>query len=70
MPRLALPQTPRWDEGNIGTTTGRTRHAFRPTPRNKIIQAVVGIREIRDCFQKALWLINVGFHASIVREIV
>jgi hypothetical protein len=69
MPCLALPQPPRRDERDIGTTAGRARNTFRPTPRHPIIQAVIGVLEIWDRVQKALWFVNVGFHTSTIREI-
>src|ERR1019366_5991936 len=35
--------------------TGASDYAIRPAPDGQIVDAVVGIREVQDCFLQALW---------------
>ncbi len=49
----ALPSAPIRVETNLrGSATG-TNHAVRPAPHSDVVDAVVRIREVDDCFLKA-----------------
>jgi len=46
----ALPSAPIRVEANLWRSATRTRHAVGPTSHRKVVNAVVGIREVDDCF--------------------
>ena len=47
-----LPDAAARIEVDLGGATGRADNAFRPAPCHKVFEAVVGIREVQDCFLK------------------
>ena len=54
VPRLALPDAPGWDVGDICTTAGRAGDAIRPATGYEVSNAVVGVIEEDDGFLKSL----------------
>src|SRR5260370_28360837 len=55
----ALPETTLRKKLNTIRATRRARNAFGPASDCQIVNVVIGIREIDDCFLKALWF---GLH--------
>lgn len=49
----ALPDATARVELDLGRAASRADNAIRPAPRHKVFEAVVGIREVHDCFLKA-----------------
>src|SRR5579871_1165080 len=67
MPRLALPDATGSDESYVCRATRRAYDSVRPPTRHKIVQAIVGIREVSYCFQECFGLS--AFHKPILRRI-
>ena len=54
----ALPGAPLGVETDlIRATSGADHSPIRPAPYRQVINAVIGIREVQDCFLKALWFV-------------
>ena len=49
-----LPSAPRGIEANLLRSATGTRNALRPSPYRKVVDAVVRIRKVDNCFLKAL----------------
>ena len=67
MPDAALPAKLILEEPHASAATDRADHAVSPfgTAANEVVQAVLGDREVNDCFLKCL---GFAFHASIVPQ--
>lgn len=65
MATAALPAQLILEEANILAATGRADYAILPfrTTGNKIVQAILSVRETLDCFLKGLGFVG-GFHTS------
>jgi hypothetical protein len=58
---LALPQSAAWQKVDFRGPAAWTGYTTRPSSLCNIIQAVVGIREVQDCFLKGLWFFGHDF---------
>jgi len=60
-----LPDAPRGIERNaLGATSGAD-NALRPAPRDKVVETIIGVREVQDCFLQALWFAHgIALHES------
>jgi hypothetical protein len=67
MAHAALPAELIPEEPNLGTPALRTYDAVRPQARNKVVQTVLRIGEVNDCFLKAFGFVG-GFHTSSLPE--
>jgi hypothetical protein len=55
MASLALPEAPRRQKTDLLGTSDWTHDAIFPAPIRQIVNAVLWIREVNDCFLKGLW---------------
>ena len=61
----ALPDATRSAERDLFGAASRAGDTFGPAPRNEVIEAVVGVREVQDCFLQALGFAHgLGLHES------
>jgi hypothetical protein len=67
MPDAALPAKLILEEPYASAATDRANNAVGPfgTAGHEVVEAVLGVREVNDCFLKGLGLV---FHASIVSQ--
>src|SRR5213078_3448957 len=63
MTSLALPHSTRQERYFVRAASW-TRHAFRPTSRNQIFDAVIWIRKVNDCLLKRLWFGSFVLHGN------
>src|SRR5665213_1139572 len=69
MPHAALPAQLILEEAYRSAATSRADHAVFPLGATsyEVVKAVLGIREVKDCFLKALWFVA-AFHTSILPQ--
>src|SRR5262249_37757182 len=53
--RLALPETPRRNKGNVFASARWADNALRPSATHKVRDAVIRISKIDDCVLQRLW---------------
>src|SRR2546427_11462186 len=58
----ALPQAAIWIELYLFGTAGRADDAFGPASHSKVVNAVIGIREVKNGFLETLWFVAHGVH--------
>ncbi len=62
MMAAALPYAALWIEAYLLRAASWAGHATRPATHSKVVNAVVGIREIQDCFLKRFRFLAHGVH--------
>jgi hypothetical protein len=69
MPDAALPAELLFQKAHSNTPADRANNPVLPfgTASDKVVQAVLGIREVDDCFLEGLWFVG-AFHTSIVPQ--
>ena len=65
----AGPRAPLLAKLHLLGTAGRTDDTLGPASHSKVVDAIVGIREVDDCFLKTLWFAHgLVLHAQTLAE--